>query len=90
MKKIILVIAIIILGLAVFYLGGETGYQVKYRLELWKNYRAAEQFNQSIINMFKGDTYGGQTPEETFNMFVEALKNEDVDLAVKYFVMDMC
>ncbi|MFA5878062.1 MAG: hypothetical protein WC845_01720 [Candidatus Staskawiczbacteria bacterium] len=88
MNKIIRVIVIAILGLALFYLGGEAGYQVKYRLEQWKNYRAMERFNQSIIDMLKGDTYGGETPEATFNMFVEALKNEDVDLAVKYFVMD--
>lgn len=47
-----------------------------------------EKFNQSIIDMFKADTYGGQTPEETFNMFISALKNEDVDLAVKYIVLD--
>ncbi|MBU3934604.1 hypothetical protein KKC00_01435, partial [Patescibacteria group bacterium] len=80
MPKIFKIIIIIFLGLAVFYLGCEAGYQIKYRLELLKNYREMEKFNQAIIDMFKADTYGGKTPEETFNMFVEALKNEDVDL----------
>ena len=31
------------------------------------------------------DTYGGQTPEETYDLFLAALKNEDVGLASKYF-----
>ncbi|MBU4205025.1 hypothetical protein KKC49_00730 [Patescibacteria group bacterium] len=88
-KSTILKIPIILaISLVVFYLGCEAGYQTKYRLELWKDYRAMEKFNQSIIDMFKNDTYGGKTPEETFNMFVSALKNEDVDLAVKYFILD--
>ncbi|MBU2540226.1 hypothetical protein KJ786_03635 [Patescibacteria group bacterium] len=77
-----------VLACFVFYLGGEAGYQVKYRLEIWKINKAMEKFNQSIIEMFEKDTYGGATPEETYNMFVDALKNEDVDLAVKYFVLD--
>lgn len=36
----------------------------------------------------KADTYGGTTPEETFGMFLDALKAGDVDLASKYFVLD--
>jgi len=33
------------------------------------------------------DTYGGKTPEETLNLFIEALKKEDLELASKYFVL---
>jgi len=87
-KKVIKYPVIIISILAVIYLGAEAGYQIRYKLELWEEYKSAEKFNQAIIDMFKNDTYGGETPEKTFNMFVEALKNEDVDLAVKYFVLD--
>ena len=36
----------------------------------------------------KLDTYGGKTPEETLDMFIEALKAGDTDLASKYFVID--
>jgi hypothetical protein len=34
------------------------------------------------------DTYGGKTPQETWQMFVEALKKGDTDLAAKYFMLD--
>ena len=44
--------------------------------------RSVDQYAKEI----KADKYGGKTPEETYAMFVEALKKEDIDLAVKYFV----
>jgi len=87
-KKILKFLIIFILALLLFYLGAEAGYQIKYKIEQWKANKAADVFNKAIIEMFKQDTYGGKTPEETFNMFVDALKNEDIDLAVKYFVLD--
>jgi hypothetical protein len=87
-KKIWQSAGIIALASVVFYLGAEAGFQAKYQLDLWKDYRAGEKFNQAIIDMFKADTYGGKTPEETYNLFVDALKKQDVDLAVKYFVLD--
>lgn len=88
MLKILKFLLFILLALLLFYLGAEAGYQIKYKIEQWKANKAAEAFNKAIIEMFKQDTYGGKTPEETFNLFVDALKNEDVDLAVKYFVLD--
>jgi len=36
----------------------------------------------------KKDKFGGKTPLETYMMFVEALKNEDIDLASKYFIKE--
>lgn len=76
------------MGLIVFYLGGEGGYQTKYWLEQQRDKRNMENFNNEIVKMFQEDIYGGKTPEETYNMFVQALKDENVDLAVKYFVLD--
>ena len=35
------------------------------------------------------DTYGGDTPEETLRLFIDALKKGDTDLAAKYFVLDV-
>jgi hypothetical protein len=46
--------------------------------------RSVDQYAKEI----KADKYGGKTPEETYAMFVEALKKEDIDLAVKYFVKE--
>ncbi len=33
------------------------------------------------------DTYGGKTPQETLDLFVEALRAEDIELASKYFIV---
>lgn len=81
-----LVIAIAVL--LIFYLGAEAGYQTKYYLERWENHKVIDAFSLQIQNLFKDDTYGGKTPEETFNMFVSALKAGDVDTATKYIVLD--
>ena len=58
-KKIVGSLVVFLLACFVFYLGGEAGYQLKYRLELWRVQKEMESFNQSIIDMFKADTYGG-------------------------------
>ena len=47
-------------------------------------YQAAQVF-EDIQNKFASDTYGGQTPQETIDMFVAALEKGDLELAAKYF-----
>ena len=37
---------------------------------------------------YREDTYGGKTPEETYDMFLDALRKGDTTLASKYFVVD--
>ncbi len=37
---------------------------------------------------YRADTYGGETPEETLRLFVEALEKRDFELASKYFVIE--
>lgn len=45
--------------------------------------------NQRIIeDAYRNDTYGGKTPQETLNMFIDALRKGDIDLASKYFALD--
>lgn len=41
-----------------------------------------------IERMYAEDPYGGETPEETLRLFIDALKQGDTDLAAKYFVLD--
>lgn len=36
----------------------------------------------------KNDTYGGKTPEETYQLFLQALEEQDIELASKYFVRE--
>ena len=37
---------------------------------------------------YREDKYGGKTPEETYDLFIDALKKGDVELASKYFVLE--
>ncbi|MBI4224834.1 MAG: hypothetical protein HY617_00740 [Candidatus Sungbacteria bacterium] len=49
-------------------------------------YEYIEQ-EQKLIQQMKDDPYGGETPEETLRLFIDALKQGDTDLAAKYFVV---
>lgn len=50
-------------------------------------YKAAEDIKR-LEKQYAQDPYGGETPEETLRLFIEALKKGDTDLAAKYFILD--
>jgi len=50
--------------------------------------RDAKRFVQEWERSYREDTVGGTTPEETLQLFIAALKNDDLDLASRYFVVD--
>ncbi|TSC74851.1 MAG: hypothetical protein G01um101444_142 [Parcubacteria group bacterium Gr01-1014_44] len=56
---------------------------VQGKLTAWQYQRQLD----ALEKPYKTDKIGGQTPEETFDLFISALKKEDVDLASKYFVI---
>jgi len=87
-KEISKYIGVAVIGFLVLYLGYVVGWEAKHYLDNWKMLRKVDTFNNAIIQMFKNDAYGGKTPEETYNLFVDALKKQDVELAVKYFILD--
>ncbi len=80
-QKIILVCAIILAaGFIVYmffgsYLPGSSYWQQK-------------KLMSDLERPYRTDTYGGKTPEETFNMFLTALKSGDVDLASRYLILE--
>lgn len=43
-------------------------------------------FYKKLEKLHEKDTYGGATAEETIQLFVDALKKGDINLASKYFV----
>lgn len=49
--------------------------------------REQERIQKELERPYREDKYGGKTPEETFDMFLAALKKGDIDLASKYFVL---
>jgi len=59
---------------------------LQYFNEKYADYKL-RQMIERIQEPYKNDIIGGETPEETFDMFVAALKNDDMELASKYFVI---
>lgn len=71
-----------VFGFAALFMG--------YLLGFWANfYYLTYKFDPVRISNERAakDIYGGKTPEETYNMFVSALKQGDAELASKYFVL---
>ncbi len=56
--------------------------------QLQENIDKYNSFISTFEAAMKADTYGGKTPQETLNMFIDALKKGDIDLASKYFILD--
>jgi hypothetical protein len=80
-NKILTVILIIVAAFLILVIGTAAN-------ELWKGYKwqkSVDQFQESLEKPYKDDVYGGKTPEETWAMFLDALKEEDLELAGKYY-----
>lgn len=50
--------------------------------------KQAEKYMEALEKAYREDQYGGNTPEETLQLFIDALKKGDTDLAAKYFIID--
>lgn len=72
---------IVVLGLSILY-------GVQYLRQKYNPEYQAEQLVKGLEKQYAEDTYGGDTPEETLRLFIDALKKGDTDLAAKYFVLD--
>jgi len=46
------------------------------------------RYYEALKRAYEKDTYGGETPDETLALFIDALKKGDIDLASKYFVVE--
>ena len=74
-------VAIAILGVGVIY-----GLDY-YRYRTSPEYKAIKYF-KDLERQYREDPYGGNTPEETLQLFIDALKKGDMELASKYFVIE--
>lgn len=82
---LIFLILLVFLGILLFYLFNRLKI-INFSKENQKI--ILEQIEQEK-NKYLNDTYGGKTPIETYHLFLEALKNEDIKLAIKYFPLDL-
>jgi len=47
--------------------------------------RSVKKFAEEMERVYREDKYGGKTPEETYDLFISALKAGNIELASKYF-----
>lgn len=47
-----------------------------------------KKFLEDYLKSYKEDVIGGNTPEETIDLFIDALKKGDYELASKYFTVE--
>ena len=87
-KFLIAFAAIILLVLAGYWLwSNRLSPEAKQAREMNANYDKYFAYKAGLEEAMRADTYGGKTPEETLNLFIEALRKNDVDLAFQYFIL---
>lgn len=87
-KYLIILVLLLVVGLLSAWLLWFLSPQMREARQLKKG---LESFNKAIKveeQKYAADTYGGITPEETYRLFLEALKKQDIDLASKYFIFN--
>lgn len=77
---VILFVGVTLLGI---YWPEIRDYKYNLKAEMFQKLIDAEK--KRINDLEKADTFGGKTPEETFDMFLTALKKNDAELASKYY-----
>lgn len=50
-----------------------------------RSFYAGVKAFEGVFERLENDTYGGQTPQETIDLFIAALEKRDLELAAKYF-----
>ncbi|MBI2587941.1 DUF4878 domain-containing protein [Candidatus Azambacteria bacterium] len=84
MQKVLYGLGVLfILGAVVWLLRGAPGIRIPTPEE-----RARQKALEELERPFREDPYGGNTAEETRQIFLEALRKGDIELAVKYFAPD--
>ncbi|MDP3991334.1 MAG: hypothetical protein Q8P66_00240, partial [Candidatus Colwellbacteria bacterium] len=87
-KFLIAFAAIILLVIAGYWLwNNRLSPEAKESREMQANYDRAIAHQQQFEEAMKNDTYGGKTPEETLQLFIDALRKDDIELAYKYFIL---
>jgi uncharacterized protein YtpQ (UPF0354 family) len=82
------VLKFLAVGVGIAVLGWGLMYGLKYfKYQNDPDYRAVLEM-EKLNKLYAQDSFGGETPEETLRLVIDALKIGDTDLAAKYFVMD--
>jgi len=80
-KYLLAIGAVAAVGLGVLFF-------VQYLRDAEDPEKQAQKYMEALEKAYREDQYGGNTPEETLQLFIDALKKGDTDLAAKYFIID--
>lgn len=87
-KYFIIFFIFLLIGLSilifVWYFNPDVRQAKFYKQEVEILEKRLQEERERYIN----DTYGEETPEGTYQMFLGALRNQDIELAIKYFIFD--
>ncbi|MCF7835498.1 MAG: hypothetical protein K9M15_00005, partial [Candidatus Marinimicrobia bacterium] len=50
--------------------------------------QSLEDYDKAVYELMANDKVGGSTPQETLNLFIEAVEAGDYEMASRYFVVD--
>lgn len=85
-KRKIIIAALVVAGVLI---GWEIGIRAYfYYIRPYFGGMAYRNYVDDYIQLQLNDKIGGDTPEQTVDLFIEALKKGDYELASKYFVID--
>ncbi|TSA56814.1 hypothetical protein D4R42_02795, partial [bacterium] len=87
-RYFIIFVVFLILGLITIWSTWYFSAEVQQARQYKKDAEILSRKIQEQAKEYAADTYGGETPEKTYGMFLQALKMEDIDLASKYFILD--
>lgn len=86
-KKVIFVLTILfVLGFVIFFFPRIQVFMFKKQIKMREE--SIQKQTQNLEESYKNDIYGAETPEKTYQSFLEALKNKDINLASKYFIQE--
>lgn len=82
----------IITAVFVLYIGGIWAFRAYQQWQgekaVQKTAEALKKFEADDYAKAMADTYGGKTPQETLQMYINAVEKGDYELASKYFIGD--
>jgi len=87
-RNFIIFVIFLILGLTASWLVWYFSAEMRQARQYKKDAETLVGKIEEQAKEYAADTYGGETPEGTYGMFLRALKTKDIDLASKYFVLD--
>lgn len=90
--KFTLMFFAVVIGIFVLYVAGMWAFKAYQQWQGEKRVenlaQALKQFEADDYAKAMADTYGGKTPQETLQMYIDAVEKGDYELASKYFIGD--